>query len=258
MDDGLVSVNGTVQRKAYRVAAGDHVEVGAAAPMAAPPPPSGVEVVFADDHLVVVSKPSGVVVHAARGVRDGTLVDALLAKGKTLAPRGGEGRPGIVHRLDRDVSGLLVVAKTDDAHERLVDAMKAARDRAPLPRSRHRLAAERHREDRCAGRTCIRSTGRGWPSSLTGKPAVTWFSVDREARGHIAPGREARDRTHPPDPDPPRVDRAPDRWGYAYGRASGDREAARPPASVPACIPPGASRHPITEEPLLVQLPTAS
>ena len=106
VDDGLVNVNGAVQRKAYRVSSGDLVEV-AEREHVAHAPPEGVEVIFSDDDLMVVSKPSGVVVHAAAGVRTGTLVDALVAAGHQLSTRGGDDRPGIVHRLDRDVSGLL-------------------------------------------------------------------------------------------------------------------------------------------------------
>jgi 23S rRNA pseudouridine1911/1915/1917 synthase len=83
------------------------------------------EMVFEDDHLAVIDKPAGLVVHPAPGHWDDTLVNALVARGTTLAG-GAEGRPGIVHRLDRDTSGLMVVAKTDLAHRRL-GALLAAR-----------------------------------------------------------------------------------------------------------------------------------
>jgi 23S rRNA pseudouridine1911/1915/1917 synthase len=77
------------------------------------------EVLHEDTQLVVLSKPAGLVVHAGAGQRSGTLVNALIGRGTTLAPAGGRERPGIVHRLDRGTSGLLVVAKTDDAHRAL-------------------------------------------------------------------------------------------------------------------------------------------
>jgi 23S rRNA pseudouridine1911/1915/1917 synthase len=83
------------------------------------------EVVYEDEHLAVINKPAGLVVHPAPGHWDDTLVNALIARGTTLAG-GAEGRPGIVHRLDRDTSGLMVIAKTDLAHRRL-GAMLAAR-----------------------------------------------------------------------------------------------------------------------------------
>jgi 23S rRNA pseudouridine1911/1915/1917 synthase len=78
-----------------------------------------VDVVHEDEHLLVVLKPAGLVVHPGHGRRSGTLVNALLGRGTPLAPAGGTERPGIVHRLDRETSGLLVVAKTDEAHRAL-------------------------------------------------------------------------------------------------------------------------------------------
>ena len=83
-------------------------------------------VVYEDDHLAVIDKPAGLVVHPAPGHWDDTLVNALVARGTTLAG-GAEGRPGVVHRLDRDTSGLMVVAKTDLAHRRLGTAIAARR-----------------------------------------------------------------------------------------------------------------------------------
>jgi 23S rRNA pseudouridine1911/1915/1917 synthase len=78
------------------------------------------DIVFEDEHLLVVDKPAGLVVHPAAGNRDGTLVNALLHHcGGSLSGIGGVARPGIVHRIDKDTSGLLLVAKTDRAHERL-------------------------------------------------------------------------------------------------------------------------------------------
>lgn len=85
-------------------------------------------VVFEDEHLAIIDKPAGLVVHPAPGHWDDTLVNALVARGTTLAG-GAEGRPGIVHRLDRDTSGLMIVAKTDIAHRRLGAAIAARRVR---------------------------------------------------------------------------------------------------------------------------------
>jgi 23S rRNA pseudouridine1911/1915/1917 synthase len=196
VDDGLVSVNAAVQRKAYRVVPGDLVEVGIEAPVAAPAAPSGVEVVFSDDHMAVVSKPSGVVVHAARGVRDGTLVDALLAMGIELAPRGGEGRPGIVHRLDRDVSGLLVVAKTDETHERLVDAMKLRRiERRYLALVIGSPPSDTGKIDAPVGRHPKHRTRMAVVPD--GKPAVTWFAVqERHEETSLLDVKLETGRTH--------------------------------------------------------------
>jgi len=104
------------------VAAGDVIEISIAAPVEplAVAQAIPLAVVFEDEDLIVIDKPAGMVVHPAPGARDGTLVNALLAHcGDTLSGVGGERRPGIVHRIDKDTSGLLVVAKTDRAHHGL-------------------------------------------------------------------------------------------------------------------------------------------
>lgn len=97
-------------------------------PRALQPASIPLTVVFEDDHLAVIDKPAGLVVHPAPGHWDDTLVNALVARGTTLHG-GAEGRPGIVHRLDRDTSGLMVVAKTDLAHRRLAAAIASRRVR---------------------------------------------------------------------------------------------------------------------------------
>ena len=96
------------------------IDVPAPTPMANEAQDIALDIVFEDDHLLIVDKPAGLVVHPAAGNLDGTLVNALLhhCAGR-LSGIGGVARPGIVHRIDKDTSGLLVVAKTDPAHERL-------------------------------------------------------------------------------------------------------------------------------------------
>ena len=175
IDDALVLVNGVTQRKAYKVCDGDEVEVGDRV-VEKPPPPEGVVVVYDDDDLLVVNKPSGVVVHAAAGVRTGTLVDALDAAGHDLAEAAGEGRAGIVHRLDRDVSGLLIVAKTDDAHGKLVEAMKArAIERRYIALVEGVPGSDRGKIDAPIGRNPKHRTRMAVVPD--GRPAVTWFTV---------------------------------------------------------------------------------
>jgi 23S rRNA pseudouridine1911/1915/1917 synthase len=121
---GLVLVDGAAVGKQHRLRAGQRVAVREAPTAPATPPPPLPPVRYRDDHLLVVAKPAGMVVHPGHGRPDGTLVDALRAAGVPLAPAGGEERPGVVHRLDRDTSGLLVVACTDAAHEGLVGALR--------------------------------------------------------------------------------------------------------------------------------------
>ena len=126
---GEVLVDGHVPKKSDPVIPGQEIEVRVPEPVPASAAPQDipVEIVFQDGELVVVDKQAGLVVHPAPGHPDGTLVNALLHHVGDLAGIGGTLRPGIVHRLDRDTSGLMVVAKSDRAHRRLSDALKARR-----------------------------------------------------------------------------------------------------------------------------------
>jgi 23S rRNA pseudouridine1911/1915/1917 synthase len=141
-DDG-VRVDGRARPKSYRLVGGEELEFEPP-----PPPPAApeaeeipLEIAYADEHLLVVDKPAGIVVHPAPGHATGTLVHGLLAHDV----EGGDDpeRPGIVHRLDRDTSGMLVVARSEDAYERLQELVRAhavTREYAALvagrPRSR--------------------------------------------------------------------------------------------------------------------------
>jgi len=121
--DGAVRVDGQVQPKSYRLEPGALVEVELPGPLAAlEPEPVTVGVRYEDDHLVVLDKPAGISVHPGAGVRTGTLMGQLL----TLGARGGPDpeRPGVVHRLDRDTSGLVIVARSEEAHAALQDAIR--------------------------------------------------------------------------------------------------------------------------------------
>ncbi|HEX9765818.1 MAG TPA: RluA family pseudouridine synthase [Nitriliruptorales bacterium] len=125
IDRGEVRINRRAATKSHRIEAGDHVEV--ASPPIAESGAAGVPVPpirYEDEHLLVVSKPPGLVVHPGTGNRSGTLVQALQEAGYELSGLADEGRPGIVHRLDRDTSGLLVIAKSDAAYLGLVGAMR--------------------------------------------------------------------------------------------------------------------------------------
>jgi len=128
---GRVLRNGTPVRKSETVDEGDRleVEVPAPEPLSAAPENLPLDIVFQDRHLVVVNKPAGMVVHPAAGHPRGTLVNALLYHVRDLSGIGGVLRPGIVHRLDKDTSGLLVVAKDDATHRGLSVALKERRVR---------------------------------------------------------------------------------------------------------------------------------
>ncbi|MEY2442399.1 MAG: rRNA synthase, partial [bacterium] len=125
IDAGLVLVDGTAARKGQRVRGGEQIAVrdeerGEAAPAAGEV--ARFEIAYEDDDLIVVDKPAGVVVHPARGHREGTLAQALAGR---IAGGEEDWRAGIVHRLDRDTSGLLVVAKSDAAHRALTASLTA-------------------------------------------------------------------------------------------------------------------------------------
>ncbi|UPY38322.1 RluA family pseudouridine synthase [Sediminicoccus sp. KRV36] len=176
----------------------------------APPPPAparpaaqamALDILYEDAHLIVLDKPAGLVVHPAPGNLDGTLVNALLAHaGEELEGIGGEKRPGIVHRLDKDTSGIMVVAKTQQAHQILSEAF-AARDldREYLalvwglpkpPAGEIEAAIGRHATDRkrmAVVEPRARGVARGeMAGASAGKHAVTRYSTEQSFHGALA------------------------------------------------------------------------
>jgi len=147
VEDGAVAVDGTQRSKSHKLAGGEELEFELPErreTVLEPERVEGLHVAYEDEHLLVVDKPAGVVVHPSAGHASGTLVHGLLAE----AIEGGEepDRPGIVHRLDRDTSGLLVVARSDDAHRRLQELIrrrKVVREYLALVRGRPRSRAGR-------------------------------------------------------------------------------------------------------------------
>ncbi len=124
--EGLVTVDGEATKAGYRIEPGEAVlvKVPFPEPLAAKPEFIPLDIIYEDEHLVVLNKPRGLVVHPAPGHLQHTLVNALLAHCDHLSGIGGVCRPGIVHRLDRDTSGVMVVAKTDLAHQSLARQIK--------------------------------------------------------------------------------------------------------------------------------------
>ncbi|MBN1889788.1 MAG: RluA family pseudouridine synthase [Thermoflexales bacterium] len=125
--DGLLNVNGHSIKAAYKLNTGDVITVRIPPPKPSELVPEAIplDIVYEDGDLIVVNKPAGLVVHPAAGHTSGTLVNAVLAHCPDLAGVGGTLRPGIVHRLDKDTSGLIVVAKHDAAHQALQHQFKA-------------------------------------------------------------------------------------------------------------------------------------
>jgi 23S rRNA pseudouridine1911/1915/1917 synthase len=182
VDEGHVAVDGREAKPSLRLKAGQRVEVEVPAPVGAEPEPQELPlaVLFQDGDIVVVDKAAGMVVHPAAGVPDGTLVNALLFHVRDLSGVGGTLRPGIVHRLDKDTSGVMVVAK----HERaLVRLQKSFHDRevsktylalvhgVPPAEGTIDTPFGRHPTDR------VRMTGRLMPGAPETRRAVTHFKV---------------------------------------------------------------------------------
>ncbi len=201
-----VRVNGRPARASALLARGALVEVEfpESEPRRELLPPSPalapLRVVFEDEHLMVIDKPAGLVVHPAPGHWDDTLVHALAARGTPLSS-GAPGRPGIVHRLDRDTSGLLLVAKTDVAHRRLGSALASRQIRRAYAAlawghfDSDRVTIEapigRHPVDR--KRMTVRSDGR---SARTDVTVVTRFPVADLVRADLHSGRTHQIRVH--------------------------------------------------------------
>ena len=158
---GRVRVNGSMERPSHAVRAGDAIDVepAEAPPLNAAPEPIPLTILYEDADLVAIDKPAGMVVHAGAGVSAGTLVNALLYRYENLSGLGGAIRPGIVHRLDRFTSGVLLVAKNDAAHQSLA-AQFAARnvEKVYLALVHGTVKAESGRIDRPIARDPVRRT----------------------------------------------------------------------------------------------------
>jgi 23S rRNA pseudouridine1911/1915/1917 synthase len=198
---GSVLVDGAVRPKSHRLTGAEELELDTSA-LAVPEleqEPLDLRIAYEDDHLLVVDKPAGLVVHPGAGHVTGTLVQGLLGRG--LAG-GDPDRPGIVHRLDRDTSGLLVVARTYEAYERLralVKRRKLEREYLALVRGRPR--SRRGRIEAPIGRD-RRDPTRMSLNTDAPKPAVTHFEVVELFRDHallrvrLETGRTHQIRVH--------------------------------------------------------------
>ncbi|MFL5404130.1 MAG: RluA family pseudouridine synthase [Gemmatimonadales bacterium] len=201
--DKLVSVDGKQARASRLLSRGEQVTVRIPEqqpPRTIRPATIPLTLVYEDEHLAIIDKPAGLVVHPAPGHWDDTLVNALVARGTTLAG-GAEGRPGIVHRLDRDTSGLMIVAKTDLAHRRLGAAIAARRVKRSyaalawghLDASPVRIEAPiaRHPQDR--KRMAISDLGR---PARTDAEVIARFNVVDLLRLELHTGRTHQIRIH--------------------------------------------------------------
>jgi 23S rRNA pseudouridine1911/1915/1917 synthase len=180
---GAITVDGRPVAPSHRLAAGERVrgEPAPAPDLSPRPERMALAVRYSDERVLVISKPAGLVTHPARGHAGGTLVNALLALGEPLAARA-SARPGLVHRLDKDTSGLLLVAKDDDALSFLQTSLRARRvERRYLALVRGRPGVPSGSVDAPLGRDPGRPTLRAVVPG--GKPAVTHYRVRAAGEG---------------------------------------------------------------------------
>ncbi len=200
---GHVTVNGRRERSSFRAESGSSIEVDVPPPRSRSVAPESIEVVvaFEDEHLLVIDKPAGMVVHPAPGHWTGTLVNALLGRGGDLAPGADPARAGLVHRLDKDTSGLLLVAKNERVHRKLsgdLAARKIARRYAAL--SWGHFTGDHRRVDAAVGRDphdrrrmAIIPAGR---SAVTDFVRIARFDAVDLLRAHLHSGRTHQIRVH--------------------------------------------------------------
>jgi 23S rRNA pseudouridine1911/1915/1917 synthase len=197
--DGGALVDGLTKPRSHRLEGGERIELAVDTEMAIEPAPGPAPVIlWQDDELAVVDKPAGLVVHPGAGRARGTLVDLLAG----FVGGGEEGRPGIVHRLDRDTSGVLVVARTDEAHRRLSALVKARElERVYLALVRGRPASRAGRIEAPIGRDRDDPT-RFSLDTDTPRDAITHFELietygnDALLRVRLETGRTHQIRVH--------------------------------------------------------------
>ena len=199
--------NAPIRDPAYHVAAGDTITIDVPEAVAAEPAGEDIalDIVHEDDDIIVINKPKGLVVHPAAGHETGTLVNALIAHcGASLSGIGGVKRPGIVHRLDKDTTGLMVAAKNDRAHKSLTEQFADHGRTNEMRRGYHGVRLGRAeppaRHRRCADRPASLTPGRRWrcataaarpsPTGKSGNPS-TAATANRSRRCWPASSRPA-------------------------------------------------------------------
>lgn len=176
--EGHITVNGSSVKSNYKVQSEDIIEVNIPEPevIDAKPEDISIEIIYEDQDVLVVNKPQGMVVHPSIGHSSGTLVNALLYHIKDLSGINGKIRPGIVHRIDKDTSGLLMIAKNDVAHEKLSEQLKEKKAQREYIALVHGLIHhDKGTIDAPIGRDS--SNRKKYAVVDNGKPSVTHFEV---------------------------------------------------------------------------------
>ena len=188
LDQGDVLVDGERRKASFRLRGGERIVVQGQphpAPLKATPEAIPLSVVYEDNDLAVIDKPAGMMVHAGSGANDdarsrGTLVNALLHRFQSLSTTGGELRPGIVHRLDKETSGLIVVAKNDRAHAKLAEMFSGRRIRKTYIALLHgEVTKDKGTISAAVGRDPIRRTRMTTKPTENGRTAVSHYEVTR-------------------------------------------------------------------------------
>lgn len=251
-----VTVNGTVARASFAVEDGQQVAVDVPAPQARALLGEAIplSIVFEDEYLVVVDKPAGMVVHPAPGNWTGTLVNALIGRGGELSETAGADRPGLVHRLDKETSGLLVVAKADGVHrvlsgalaERTITRRYAALCWGHLDRDDITVEKPLGRDPRDRTRMAVVPDGK---PARTEFRRLARFDAGDLLRAHLHTGRTHQIRVHLQSIGHPVM------GDDSYGGGGGRRLAALPPDRHFLHAALLSFRHPVTGEAMSFRAP---
>jgi 23S rRNA pseudouridine1911/1915/1917 synthase len=194
LQQGGVRVDGAQPKASFKLRGGETIEISGEphpAPLKAEPENIALDVVYEDDAMAVLNKPAGMMVHAGAGASDearnrGTLVNALLYRYNNLSTTGGELRPGIVHRLDKETSGLIIVAKNDRAHAALAEMFSSRRiHKTYIALVQGHVANDRGSVTSPIGRDPNRRTRMTTKATENARSAVSHYEVLRKITSHF-------------------------------------------------------------------------